>query len=113
MDCRECGKPSDSHKYKGLNIPSDLCFRCDFWLGHISRKDEPESIRINGEHYRLSTPLWEENPQKREFLGFAGRVFLIHFNDGRVVKTNNLWHQGTIPERFRNRLPDNAHFEAL
>jgi hypothetical protein len=32
--------------------------------------------------------------------------------DGRSIKTNNLWFGGVIPERFRDRLPDNAIREA-
>ena len=36
--------------------------------------------------------------------------FWIRFKDGHTITTNNLWCHGTIPEDFRNKLPDNAEF---
>lgn len=40
----------------------------------------------------------------------GGRKFHIQMHDGQVIETTELWHQGTIPEHFRERLPDNANF---
>jgi hypothetical protein len=44
-------------------------------------------------------------------MGFGGKVFHIKFLDSdMVMKVNNLWTQGKIPEYFRKALPDNAVF---
>ena len=66
-------------------------------------KDDPEVVRIKGEHYIIGTPFFC-------FKGFDGARFVIDFLDGRREETDCLWHQGTIPAHFRGRLPDNAKF---
>lgn len=61
-------------------------------------------VRVGGKHYQIA-------PEKQSGMrGFGGAKFLIRFFDGRSVETTNLWSQGTIPEHFRSRLPDNAEF---
>ena len=30
-----------------------------------------------------------------------------------LIKSNNIWHQGEIPEHFRKQLPDTANFLSL
>ena len=35
---------------------------------------------------------------------------IICSSEGRIVKSTNLWHNGTIPENFRDVLTDNAEF---
>jgi hypothetical protein len=37
----------------------------------------------------------------------GGARYLVTI-DGEEIETNNVWHQGKVPERFRDRLPDNA-----
>ena len=43
--------------------------------------------------------------------GFGGRKWHVRFFDGRTVVTDNLWHNGTVPDAFRAQLPDNATLE--
>ena len=100
MSCSECGQVSEK----------TICNKCDFWLYHVKEAGSRESVRIGGKHYRLSDPVWDTT-HPHHWLGFGGQVFNIRFHDGRAVKTNNLWHQGTIPANFLDRLPDNASFE--
>ncbi len=42
--------------------------------------------------------------------GFGGRRFDIEFFDGRTVTTTDLWYQGVVSPKWRERLPDNARF---
>ncbi|TMR92836.1 hypothetical protein [Nonomuraea basaltis] len=42
------------------------------------------------------------------FRGFGGHRFDIEFFDGRRVTTTDLWHQGVIPPKWRERYPNNA-----
>lgn len=71
-------------------------------------------VRVNNSHYVIGDPAWSTD--KRSFLGYGGHVWYIQFLDnnqfrsGHIIKTNNLWHQGTIPPKFREQLPDNARF---
>ena len=75
-----------------------------FWLQHIGRHDD-KTVIIDNKHYRIG-----EASTPRAYSGFGGRKFDIEFNDGRKVTTHNLWHQGTIPPKWRDRLPNNAKF---
>lgn len=62
------------------------------------------AVRVDGQHYTI-------HPDKNAgFIGYGGQGFTILFDDGEVVRTNNMWSQGEIPELWRTRLPDNASF---
>lgn len=65
-------------------------------------------IIINGNCYVDSG----DKPQcdYKSWLGFDGQRFYIRFFDGREITTNNLWHNGIIPQEYREQLPDNAEF---
>jgi hypothetical protein len=103
--CRCCGKTYiknlDRDVYLGAN-----CFDCSFWLRKIDYTEDLADRRvvIDGNHYMISE-VKSTYPR-----GFNGELFIIQFFDGRIIKTNNLWSQGSIPERFRKMLPDNAIF---
>lgn len=103
MKCVTCGKEIEKSSYSNKVLCSSKCFHIDFWNDLIPKKEDPKSVRIDGEHYWLgnNTDRWR---------GFGGREFKIKFHDGRIVETTNLWHNGTIPESFRDKLPDNAEF---
>lgn len=109
--CKECGKREDGNwadsEAKKLER-HQLCFNCNFWREKVWIKDRLGIARIDGSHYTIGK---EEKSHPSEFRGFGGSKFVIVFNDGRRVKTTNLWHQGSIPEHFKERLPDNAKFE--
>ena len=112
IDCHECGLPV----WLGYAHNQELadraeCFDCNFWLKRI-RESGPTSVVINGVRYTIA----DEPPKgsARTFLGHGGGTFYIRFIDGRetdTVTTHNLWCQGNVPDRFRDRLPDNAVWE--
>lgn len=81
------------------------CFYCNHWHKLMAVVDDPKTVRIGGVHYRLGD---ERGPA--QVRGYGGRRFRIKFHDGRDVTTTDLWCQGTIPQRFRERLGDNAVF---
>lgn len=105
--CIKCGAPVDANRYRCSEEMTQrcLCFNCNFWAEHIQRdhnEDKDVFVVANGNHYII-----DESPNPY-FKGFGGAKYTIRFNDGRVVKTDNLWFQGDIPELFRDELPDNA-----
>ncbi|MCR4284526.1 MAG: hypothetical protein NUV97_00595 [archaeon] len=76
-----------------------LCFSCYHWYtqSEFDKIDPDHAVIIRTrdnkiEHYRISPD------SKRGFQGFGGREFTIHFKDGRIVTTHNLWFQGEIPK---------------
>lgn len=109
--CGECGD-YDSADGNGVSADPPLCFGCNFWTRHMLTPDSTRlrKVRVGGRHYCFdpSNPIKTSGPSVGR--GFGGRRFKIEFADGEVVETNNLWHQGSIPELFKERMPDNARF---
>ncbi|HVX12730.1 MAG TPA: hypothetical protein VHC22_16230 [Pirellulales bacterium] len=77
-----------------------------YWLDRILLSHDPSSVRIEGVQYMLRP----ENETFHGFRGHDGQEFYIEFDDGRLVRTTNLWRNGNIPAEFSERLPDNAAF---
>lgn len=87
-----------------------LCGECDlddytlkFWSEKISIRNDSNVARIDGNHYIIGSG---HNKTK----GMGGSKFKIEFFDGRIVESDDLWHQGRIPESYRQVLEDNAKF---
>jgi hypothetical protein len=79
-----------------------------FWgPGGVRDGDDPQRrVVVDGTHYYLG----DDRKQPGEFKGFAGRRWEIEFFDGRRIGTNDLWYQGVVPPKWRERYPDNARF---
>lgn len=78
-------------------------FTKKYWEDLIER-DIPNRLVINGVHYV------HNGMSKSKYRGMGGSEYTIKLNGGAIVKTNDLWHQGDIPQEFRDELPDNAEF---
>ncbi len=74
-----------------------------FWSEKISIRHDSNVARIDGKHYIIGDG-------KGAVKGMSGAKYKIQFDSGRMVETDDLWHQGTIPEDFRRVLYDNAKF---
>ena len=107
--CQKCGVEVDSLKWaNGSELEQkQLCFKCEIWMGYVEEANNPSSVRVNGYHY------WIEKEDDKGMRGYDGKPFLIKFKDGREVRTTNLWNQGQIPKRFKDRLFDNAVFGSI
>lgn len=88
----------------------------EFWDAKVKWRENGDTngfggvcARIDGNHYVIGK---EDN--KAGFRGFAGHKFVIEFisgpHQGKIIETTNLWHQGKIPEEYRELLPDNARW---
>ena len=88
----------DQHPFDDTNYDK-------FWEEKISIKNDADVARIDGQHYIIGS-----RTEKSDSNGMGGAVRTIKFNDGRIVTTCDLWHQGRIPESYKDRLPDNAIF---
>lgn len=94
---------------KSRLIANSTCFTCDHWLRRIGMAASPQSAIVDGHAYWIG----EETDAPPSCRGFGGQRYQINFFDGRTVFTTNLWYGGEIPERFRDRLPDNAKRSAV
>ena len=112
--CKECGKRCErdhmNYMDECLNslYENRLCFHCDFWYEKLEWKEnnDPNQVIVDGVHNYA----YDMTEDRGQFLGYGGSVFHIRWFDGREKKSNNMWCQGSIPDRFKDRLPDNAEF---
>lgn len=106
--CERCHKPNP--EYGGY---CKKCISHATWLHAIQHAWEPAQARIKGHLYDIRPePIVDKRyPEPTGGKGFGGRPFTIRFfADNRIVKTENLWSIGPIPEEYRKALPDNAEF---
>lgn len=116
--CLICGK-LDSTDYFGTCIETELmqkhtcCFGCAFWLHEIDTK---EKYIITGDYQSF----WAANHISidapgcgRWGNGFGGSKFRVTMTSGETFYTDNLWHQGTVPEYFRDRLTPNGEVKEV
>ena len=81
-----------------------LCFYCAFWLSQSY--DRVGAVVARGQHYRIGP---EGQRGDRGMRGFGGARFAFRMlADGAEIVSTNTWSQGTVPERFRTLIPDNA-----
>lgn len=118
IKCSICKKEKDSEDFlnERLRICSTECFSDNFWNTKVECAENNDKTfddlpvaRINGEHYVL-----DNEDSINSFRGCAGQEFFIKFLSGehkdKVFRTTNLWCQGTIPDEYKDALPDNAEF---
>lgn len=99
--CKDFFKDNTVHSNRLKSV--GICYSCDFWIEKWNMRNDDNVVRIDNQHYIISS-----NQDRSK--GMSGSGFVIKFDDGRILTTYNLWHQGQIPERFRSILPNNAKF---
>ena len=106
--CDSCGMP-DELRTQGRErlLALNRCWLCDFW---ITRSKQTSKDVVISEDYRFLSIANEASSGSR---GFGGANFLVTFNDGRTVKTSNLWSGGSIPEALYHLFEPNAKIESI
>lgn len=107
--CCECGGVVASKNEETQQLMADrkMCSTCLFWIKIVEEKKDRRRIITNNNAYWIRT---FGQTDRNGVIGFGGRKFDIKMNNGEIIKTNDLWHQGEIPPHFRNRLKNNAQF---
>ena len=86
------------------------CYTDYYWeMQHrndLNPREGATPLVVNGEHYVVHP--YVPNPRNPKILGMSGREFTFQLQDGTILKSNDVWSQGAIPERWRSRFPDNA-----
>lgn len=74
------------------------------------RADDAGAVRTDdGKHYIIGI---KQSRPGNSWKGFGGHKWHVKFNDGRSVYTDNLWSQGAIPPKHRERLAPNAELHS-
>lgn len=120
ITCPICGRIDDPEEYifspiRKIMEEKKCCFHCAFWY-NTSECDQDVGnpsipVVVNHSH-------WSYTSLEPVFISKTGcgswrpipTMHYILFEDGRVVKTNQLWHQGTVPEYFYDLIQNNAVF---
>lgn len=108
--CRECGTEGfELHwcaEHRAHLLERMLCFSCDFWLEVLA--DKSTHVVVDGVAYALRKGGPVDGEPERWGLGHGGRTFIFERLDAARVECSNVWCRGNVPERFRDRLPDDA-----
>jgi hypothetical protein len=107
--CIECGSVVQSNYLEpsGSEIKKyNICFSCNHWRQKVERYSNKDQVVIDGDCYYIKP---NKDPDCG-FSGFGGQLFHIKKDNGEIIHTNNMWHNGEIPSHFRDRLKDNAKF---
>lgn len=104
LKCEFCGKEIEKSAYPKV-IPvmcgSKDCFSEYFWNEIIDNKQD--YLIINHRSYTIGKDTFVK--------GFGGAKHAIKkFDSGEIIYTDNLWTNGDVPEKFWDKLPDNAEF---
>lgn len=112
--CKQCGKARFALRWNDDVLRKlaerEVCFTCNHWLELLEPQGHMARVVVDGRHYMYDNRMpYVEKPTG--FMGHGGTVFNIKFlNSGDVIKTNNLWTQGEIPEHMLKYFPNNAVF---
>ena len=105
MNCVICGKEIEKSSHMNADLCGSECFHINFWNENVEQKNDLKIVRVKGHQYHIG-----DEKDKSLFHGYGGAKWRIKFFDGREVITTNLWHNGEIPESYKELLPDNAEF---
>jgi hypothetical protein len=116
--CAECGlwiEYGSMFGYMG-DKSREFCWDCNHWLQRVADYTEPDPhhkrVVIDKEDGRHIYSIGNAT-RPSSHNGFGGAWFTILFNDGTERRTCDLWSGGSVPERFRDRIPSNAQFKEL
>ena len=110
--CRECGVIWHPAHYSNAEIgmthrERGLCANCAYWDEAYQDYVAGKRLVVDGQSYTIGR---EDSRDPASCRGHGGARFRIQYPAGRVVESTNLWSQGVIPERWRDRMPDTATF---
>ena len=86
-----------------------VCYRCAYWIDKILNRPIRSEV-IGGVMY-IANPFVHR--PLHVIKGSFGQEYYIRKFDKSLLRVNNLWNLGEIPEVFRDELPDTANFLSL
>jgi len=84
----------------------------NYWISLRDNLTQQRVVVENNEGERWHYIIGKEDKNlPNSVKGFCGRKFIVHFNNGEIVETTNLWEQDRVPEEFLNDFLVNAIVE--
>ena len=110
----ECGNSTMGDNYNLYpheeHMRNTHCYTDYYWeMQHrndLNPREGATPLVVNGEHYIVHP--YVPNPRNPKILGMGGHELSFRLQDGTILKSNDVWYQGPIPEHWRSRFPDNA-----
>lgn len=109
--CKNCNLKFWSGGYDAANPivtlmdQNDWCYDCAYWNDLISHPPAYMEV-INGECLRVHPEVPKASKDRTMILGSKGKNRCFLKFDGTLLRSNDIWHIGHIPERFLPLLPD-------
>lgn len=106
--CSMCGKRIWSQGYEQeshishIMTRDQVCYDCAYWKHLIDYPPQYLEV-LDNKCIRLHPVADKKN--KALLLGGKGKMRYFMRSDGELIKSNDIWIVGIIPERFRNALP--------
>lgn len=115
--CGECGKLIEYGGFAGYErerAPLPFCWHCKFWLEriahhHLDTRRSAVVVQLGGHEHVVVSIGPATRPSSHN--GYGGTWFTLTFLDGTTRRTCDLWNGGSVPARFRDRLPITAIVE--
>lgn len=85
----------------------DICYECAFWTSLID--NPPDGLQVTGGKCYKVLP-FIDNPTIYMTLGGNGKVRYFLTNEYKLIKSNDVWLIGAIPQRFKSQLPETGWF---
>lgn len=109
--CRECGAEGYEVGYRPETrrelLDLGVCLSCWHWLGVVEQRSA--HVVVEGFAFRPKPDMPEARALTGGWgLGAGGVVQHFVLADGTLLRCNNVWNRGPVPEAFKGRLPDDA-----
>lgn len=81
-----------------------------FWKDLYNKMaNDPRWIRIKSKSF-IFAGLDDTAPNEWNKFGYPNAIGYAKLKNGSVIRSNNVWFQGKIPEEFKELMPDNAEW---
>ena len=109
--CNHCGRKFWNHGWAFSPLAEfankhGVCLECAKWLQFASKRQKGVEV-IDGVVWRI---LPKQEKRYGAILGGKGKNVYILKKDGTAIESNDIWQIGTVPELFRERIPDTAYW---
>lgn len=106
--CRQCNAMvliqvyDANDKIARLMNKEGLCYDCAYWENVY--RNPPKDIEFLGNRCLKILPMVKKR-DKTMLLGGKGKLRYFVRNDLSVIRSNDIWTIGTVPENYREKLP--------
>lgn len=110
--CKLCGARMlfqgyhEEHRISMLMHKHKICYECAWWEEFIKFPLANSEV-VNGKVLKICPEI--DKKEKHVRLGGKGKLRYFYLeNKGISIRSNDVWAIATVPERFRDRVPDTA-----